>query len=153
MILMIGQLFDMFSGLNFEVIGITKYYRFNFWIAVFLLVLVLVLNFFLIRIVSIYGAAWATSIGLVVFNMLKTIFLWHKMKMHPFSPGTGKALIAGILAFGLVWLLPYLGNVFIDAMVRSIIFCGLFWVALFKLNISGELNEITLNIIRKRRLY
>jgi O-antigen/teichoic acid export membrane protein len=153
LILMVGQLVDMFSGLNFELIGVTKYYRFNFWIAVFLLVVVFVLNYFLIQRIGIYGAAWATSIGLAVFNILKTIFLWKKMRMQPFNFATLKVLAAGALAFGVAWLLPFLFNVFADGIIRSIVFCGLFWFFLFMLKISGELNEITLNIIRKRRLY
>lgn len=153
LILMIGQLIDMFTGLNFELIGVTKYYRFNFWIAILLLVIVFVLNYFLIREIGIYGAAWATSIGLAVFNVLKTVFLWQKLKMHPFSLHTTKALAACALACVLTWLIPYLGNVFIDAIVRSTVFCGLFWFFLFRLKVSGELNEMTLNIIRKRRLY
>lgn len=153
LILMIGQLVDMFSGLNFELIGVTKYYRFNFWVAVLLLVIVFVLNYFLIRHIGIYGAAWATSSGLAVFNILKTVFLWRKMNMQPFSKGTLRLLFAAALAFGAAWLLPFLGNVFVDGVVRSTLFCGLFWFLLFRLKASGELNEITLNLIKKRRLY
>lgn len=153
LVLMIGQVVDMFSGLNFELIGVTKYYRFNFWIALLLLALVFALNYILIRRVGIYGAAWATTLGLVVFNILKTLFLWKKLKMQPFSAGTLKALAAGLLACGVVWLLPFIGNVFADAVLRCILFCGLYWLLLFRLKVSGELNDITLNMIHKRRLY
>lgn len=153
LILMIGQVVDMFSGLNFELIGVTKYYRFNFWIALLLMALVFALNYVLIRQIGIYGAAWATTLGLAIFNVLKTIFLWKKLKMQPFSRATLKAIAAGALACGVAWLLPYVGNVFADAVLRSMIFCGLYWLFLFRLKVSGELNDITRNIIHKRKLY
>lgn len=153
MILMIGQLSDMVTGLNFELIGVTKYYRFNFWIAIVLLLLVLILNFFLINQIGIYGAAWATTIGLVIFNIAKTVFLWKKMKMQPFSPSSIKILICVIIAGGISWAIPYLYNVYMDAIVRSSVFCILLWFSLYKTKASGELNEITVNIIKKRRLY
>jgi O-antigen/teichoic acid export membrane protein len=153
MILMIGQLVDMITGLNFELIGVTKYFRFNFWIALTLMVVVLILNYFLIRIFGIYGAAWATTLGLVLFNAGKTIFLWRRMDMQPFTKAIIPLLVVGALAGGIAWIVPYLGNAFVDAIVRSGVFAILMWVGLYRTKISPELNGITHNIIHKRKLY
>jgi O-antigen/teichoic acid export membrane protein len=153
LILMIGQLFDMITGLNFELIGVTKYYKFNFWIAIMLFGIVFILNFFLIKWIGMYGAAWATSIGMVVFNIAKTYFLWKKMDMQPFTKASfyifGAAAIAGLLT----WIIPNLGNVLLDGTVRSGVFCALLWLFLYKMKVSEELNGITHNIIHKRKLY
>lgn len=153
MILMLGQLFDMATGLNFELIGVSKYYRFNFWIALVFMVIVFVLNYFLIKSMGIYGAAWATTIGFFIFNMAKSYFLWIKMGLQPFNKASVKIfVIAGIA--GLVgWLLPYMFNPFIDGIVRSSIFTGLLWFLLFKSSVSSEMNDITLNLIRNRKMY
>lgn len=153
MILMIGQLADMVTGLNFELIGVTKYYRFNFWIAIVLLLIVLVLNFFLIKEIGIYGAAWATTIGLVIFNIAKTIFLWKKLKMQPFSRASIMILMCVLIAGGISWLIPYLQNVYADALIRSVVFCILLWIFLYRIKASRELNEITLNIIKRKKLF
>jgi len=153
LILMIGQLADMVTGLNYELIGVTKYYRFNFWIAIVLLVVVILLNFILIKDLGIYGAAWATTIGLVIFNIAKTVFLWRKLKMQPFSTASFKILLAGMVAGVLAWILPFVLNVYIDAMVRSAIFCAVLWITLYKFKVSQELNEVTDNMITKKRFY
>jgi O-antigen/teichoic acid export membrane protein len=153
LILMIGQLADMVTGLNYELIGVTKYYRFNFWIAVGLLALVFPLNYFLIKAMGINGAAWATTIGLVVFNIVKTVFLRKKLKMQPLQKKTFLIVIAGLLAGGIAWLIPVLGNVFLDVTLRSGVFILIFWSLSFKLKISQELNELTINIIKKRKFY
>ena len=153
LILMLGQIADMVTGLNFELIGVTKYYRFNFWIAIILLLIVFLLNFFLIKEIGIYGAAWATTIGLVIFNVAKTIFLWKKLKMQPFSVASSKILISTAIAFGVAWVVPFVFNVYLDIAVRSGICCVVLWLALYKFKISQELNDITSNMINKRRFY
>lgn len=153
MILMVGQLLDMVTGLNFELIGVTKYFRFNFWIALVLMVLVFVLNYFFIRSFGIYGAAWATTLGLIIFNIAKTVFLWRKMGMQPFSKATSYVFIAGALAGTLAWLIPFLGNVFVDGVVRTFVFGGIMWYGLYKSKVSPELNGITDNLIHKRKFY
>ena len=153
MILMLGQLFDMATGLNFELIGVSKYYRFNFWIALVLMVIVFVLNFFLIKIWGIYGAAWATTIGLFIFNAAKTYFLWVKMKLQPFNMASLKVfMIAAIVGLG-CWFLPHMFNAFADIFIRSSVFGILLWYALFKANVSPEINGITTNLIRNKKLY
>lgn len=80
-ILLIGQVVDMSSGFNFHIISISKYYRFNFWISIALLVIVLGLNFLLIKSHGVYGAAWATTSGMIVFSVAKSVFVWRKLKM------------------------------------------------------------------------
>lgn len=153
MILMIGQLVDMVTGLNYELIGVTRYFRFNFWIALALMVVVFILNYFMIRAFGIYGAAWATTIGLVLFNIAKTIFLWRKLDMQPFGKTAIPVFIVGALAGIIAWVIPYLGNAFVDAIVRSAVFAILMWLGLYRAKASPELNEVTNNLIHKRRFY
>ncbi len=153
LILMIGQLADMVTGLNFELIGVTKHYRFNFWIAIVLLIVVLILNFILIQKIGINGAAWATTIGLIIFNIGKTIFLWKKLNMQPFNKASFYIFLSAFLVAIPAWILPQLGNVFVDGMIRCLIFCGLWWALLYRFKISDDLNEITHNLITKRRFY
>ncbi|KAA5533256.1 oligosaccharide flippase family protein [Taibaiella lutea] len=153
MILMVGQLFDMVSGFNYELIGLTKYYRFNFWIAIWLLAFVLLLDYFMIKSNGLLGAAWAVTIGLIAFNIAKSWFLWKKMKLQPFAIATLKIFAIGAVAGIISWILPYMFNAFIDGIIRSSVFGLLFWYLLFITKVSSEVNEITHNIIHKRRLY
>lgn len=153
MILMIGQLFDMVSGFNYELIGLTKYYRFNFWIALWLMVLVLFLDYFMIKSNGLLGAAWAVTIGMIVFNAAKSGFLWWRMKLNPFAVSTLKIFAIGAVVGVIAWLVPYMFNAFIDGIIRSGIFCLLFWYLLFVTKVSPEVNEITRNLIHKKRLY
>jgi len=153
LILMIGQLSDMMSGFNYELIGITKYFRFNFWLAFIVLALVFILNYFLIKELDIYGAAWATSIGLVFYNILKTLFLWKKYKMQPFSKTSFIIISIGILAALTTWIIPHFNNVFIDLAIKTMVFSSIFGYIVFKMKISPELNHLVRKVIKERKLY
>jgi O-antigen/teichoic acid export membrane protein len=143
----------MVTGLNYELIGVTRFYRFNFWIAIIFVTIVLVLNLLLIQRMGIYGAAWATTIGLVIFNISKTVFLWYKMKLQPFSRKTWTVMLSVLLIAGVCWIIPYTLNVIVDTAIRSIVFCVLLWIVLYKTAVSPEINGLTSNIIRKRKLF
>lgn len=153
LILMLGQLCDMLSGLNFELIGVTKYYRFNFWIAIALLLVVFVLGFWWIRHWGVYGAAWATTIGLVIFNLAKILFLNKKLHMQPFYKETAMVLGSGVLLAVLIGLMPGLSQVFLDITLRTLLFCGIWWWILYRLKVSVDLNDITRNLLDKKRFY
>lgn len=153
MILMLGQLIDMLTGFNYELIGVSKYYRFNFWIALLMLILVILLDYFLIKAIGLHGAAWAATISLLVFNFFKSYFLWVKMRLQPFSMNTLKVLGLGLIGGLLGWVLPHMFNDFIDLVLRSGIFALILWVLLYFGKVSEELNGVTDNIIKKKRLY
>ena len=61
---MLGKLIDMASGANGEIIGLSKYYKFNMYCILFLAVLTVVGNYFLIPALGVTGAALATAISL-----------------------------------------------------------------------------------------
>lgn len=153
LILMIGQLADMITGFNYELIGITKYFRFNFWLAFFILIFVFLLNYFLIKEMNVYGAAWATSLGLVIYNILKSFFLWKKFKMQPFTKTTLKITILALLSASIAWIIPEINNTFIDLVVRSLVFSIPFVYFVLKMKISPELNKVVENIIRNKKFY
>lgn len=153
MILLIGQFSDMITGLNYELIGVSKYYRFNFWIAIALLIFIVVLNYFFITHFGLAGAAIANSTGMVLFNIAKAVFLWKKMHMQPFNKNSGIVLTTGLAIAVIAYLIPYLGNVWLDIAVRSFVFISALWFVLYKLNVAEDLTNITNNILHKRRLY
>jgi len=152
-ILTIGQVIEMSAGPNFELIGVTKYYRFNFWIAVMLLIVIIGLDIWLIQSMGITGAAWATTTGLIIFNLSKAFFLWKKFKILPVGRETLYIALIGCAVFALVWVIPATDNSYLDILIRSLTAGLLLWFALFKCKVSAELNELTRNILFKRKLF
>lgn len=162
MILMLGRLVDMMTGLNTELIALTEYYKFNFRISIVLLVLVIMLNRIFIPVYSIYGAAWSTTCALIIFNISKAIFLWKKMNLHPFTKGSLMVLLSGTIVAACVYFVPTLSlfkhdhhfiNVASDAIIRSCIIMLLYSILLIAFKPSADLNHYIRSVRSNKRLF
>lgn len=153
LILIIGRFVDIASGLNNELISISKYYKFNFYLSLLLIVCIFVLNRIFIPIYGVYGAAWSNTIALSAFNICKIIFLWRKLGLQPFSKSTLYILLAGGLTAGLAWLMPYMSYPIADGMIRSTGICILFATFIIVFKASPDLNNYLLSIRQNKRLF
>ncbi len=153
LILMLGRLIDMATGVNNEVISISKYYKFNFRISALLLILSFGLMRYLIPVYGIYGAAWAATLALAVFNILKMIFLWVKLDLHPFNKNTAYIFLGGLVAYAINFLLPFLVNPIFDACLRSILIAISYVVFLLLTGASPDLKNYLISIKTNKRLF
>jgi O-antigen/teichoic acid export membrane protein len=153
LILMIGRTFDMMTGLNNEVLSVSKYYRVNFYISIVLVILIIILNALLIPHWGIYGAAWGSALALFIFNFGKWLFLKNKMQLQPFSVNTIKVIAAGAIATLVGYYLPYAFNPFADTIIRSFIIAILYGGIILYIRPSKDLSEYLLAVKKNKRLF
>lgn len=146
LIIMLGKLVDMGSSMNGEIIGYSKYYKFNIISVILLAILTVVTNLIFIPIYGINGAAFATFSSLLLFNILKFLFILVKMKIQPFDINTIKILVIGCICYGAVWLLPDLGNFFLNILLNSTTIVVLYALAVYFSNVSQDLNQGILKV-------
>jgi O-antigen/teichoic acid export membrane protein len=144
----LSQLFNMASGLNGQIILNSKYYRYDLFTSVFLVFVTITTNFFLILNYGINGAAMATAISILLFNLIRLILIKVKMNMHPFSLQTFYTIL---LLFGLYFLLNFLPNSscsFLDIIWKSLVAFIIFIPTVFYLNLSEDINKV-INDVRE----
>lgn len=144
--IMMGRLVDMYFGLNGPIFSTSKKYRYDIFFTVFLIVAVYLLNYWLIPIWGIVGAAISTSIALFVYNIGRLLFVWFAYKLHPFHwkqfvvIGLGIiTLLAGHFTQGLI------NNKWIQFLFESTLVCVLFFVPIYVFSLEQE----TINYIKK----
>lgn len=161
LILFIGRLFDLATGMNDQVLSIAKYYKFNFYLSLILMVFLFLMIRFLVPRYGIYGAAWSTTITLVFFNIAKFLFVWKKLAMQPFSSKTILVLIAAIPALAAGYFFPHFFDQghhvyirsFMDAVLRSLIVVIVYALMLLWLKPSNDLQEYIATIRKDKRLF
>jgi len=102
-VLVLANLIDGATGMNGGIIATSSHYRYNTYFMAFLLVVSVGANLWLIPKMGIIGAAWATCLTTFLYNILKFVFLWHKMKLQPYDLGFLRAVALAGLAIGLGW--------------------------------------------------
>jgi O-antigen/teichoic acid export membrane protein len=95
----LGKLFDVAFSINSEILVFSKFFRFNLILTIAMSALIILLNLILIPIFGIEGAAGASAIVMLLFNLVKYLFLKIRLGLEPFSKETLKILGVGILTF------------------------------------------------------
>ncbi len=140
-ILLLGaaRIFDMATGINNEIIAYSKHFRFNFATVLLLAVSNIALNLFFIPRFGILGAAMATSISLMVYNMAKFVFIWIRMDMQPFTTNTLKAIGTAFLAYGSVVWWPAIFSPLYELVFKSIVLSVVYLFFAWRLALSEDL--------------
>lgn len=145
----IAKLIDMVSGINGAIILNSVYYRFNLYAIIILVVVSVALNYWLIPVYGILGAAIATAVSLFLYNLIKGIYVWIKFRMQPLTP---KILIVVGLSALILWgslQVSRIGNLYIDILIRSVTIAIIYSAGILAFNVSEEVNKIWADIKSK----
>lgn len=138
----VGNIVDMVTGLNSHIINYSKYFRFNAIAVIALGIFNIFTNLYFIPIYGITGAAIATFASLTLFNLLKLIFIWVKFGIQPFTLATLQVLLFAGVAFGVAYIIPYMGIPILDIAIHSGIFAMLFAFLVLYFKVSADVNEL-----------
>ncbi len=141
-ILIISRWINLGTGLNASIIQLSSWWRFDFASTLIYSVLGIPLNFFLIREYGMMGAAIANLFAMLLYNGLRFAFLYLKFGLQPFTWRNMLLLVLGIGLIALVWLIPFMQNIYVDGIMRSLLFGVLFALIVLKLKLSEEINTL-----------
>ena len=161
LILMVGQLVNLSTGMNDQVLSITNYYKFNFYVSITLTAFMYLLIRILVPRYGIYGAAWSSTTTIIIFNIVKYIFIWKKLAMQPYSGKTLVVLVAALPALATGYFFPYFFNpdrhvyvhTFLDATMRSTAIVIVYVLMLLWLKPSHDLTTYLASVKKNKRLF
>ncbi len=145
----LSRLLDMTFSTNGEIILMSKYFRFNVISVVILAILTVILNIVFIPEFGIIGAAMATTLSILIFNIIKFIFVRIKLKMSPFSVGQLIVIVVGSCIVLVNFYTPKFHNVLLDILIRSTVVSILYIGLLLLLRVSDEMQNIFNQLINK----
>jgi len=149
-ILGFSRVIVMSFGINYSILVVTKFYRAEIVLAIFLLVLVVVTNLIFIPIYGIIGAAIGTALAIIMFNILTFIYIKQKIKLQPFSFKTLYMLLIGCATWYITYSLSItLNNQLFLIIVKSIIFCLLYVTPVYFFKISDDINFLIETYVKK----
>ena len=148
----LSQLFSITAGINGIIIVNSKYYKYDLYTNVILVFITIATNYILIPIHGINGAAIATAISLLLFNLFRLIFIKVKMDMQPFSKETVFTILV-LLAVYLMFnnmnlaLLPLFAIV-VKSSLALLIYIILVIKLKLSVDISGFVNDLKSRFIK-----
>jgi O-antigen/teichoic acid export membrane protein len=145
-VLLIGlsKLIDMGFGVNSEIIVSSKLYKVNIYFVLILAVLTVSLNIWLIPIYGLTGAAFASLLAVLIFNLLKLIFIWSYLKFQPFSLHTLSVIGITLSCYFIAQFVPILENVYLNTLWVSAIIALPFMTLMLVFKPSKEITSLLL---------
>jgi O-antigen/teichoic acid export membrane protein len=147
--LSIGHIVNIATGINGTIINTSKHFKADLYFQVALVFMTILMNIIFIPIYGLNGAALATGITLGVHNSLKSLFVFYKFKIHPFTLKTLYVIFIGITLFLIIDNLPIIHSLLISSIIYTAIFGVLYWLIVYFANISDDINE-QINKVLKR---
>jgi O-antigen/teichoic acid export membrane protein len=147
-----GKLVDMIFGPSSEIIVYSKYYWFNIILIIVLAVVIVTANNLLIPAYGIEGAALGTAITLIIFNLVKFVFIWVKIKLQPFSSSFIKVFAIGAVAWAVSYFIPRFESPYLDIFIRSVLITMVYGALTLWTAVSPDANALfsrALSSIRK----
>ena len=161
LILLAGRIVDLSTGMNDQVLSITNYYKFNFYVSLTITAVLFILIRLLVPHYGMYGAAWSTTLAIIIFNVAKYLFVWKKLDMQPFSSKTLLVIVAALPALAAGYFFPHFFSqehhvyvhTFIDAAIRGTVIIIVYLLMLLWLKPSKDLEEYIISVRKNKRLF
>lgn len=154
LLLGIGKLVDMATGLNNYILTYSKHFRYSYLQIGLPALLGVGLNLLLAPRMGIVGIALATLASTIFYNLISLALNWHFFRLQPFSVQSLRTLALAVAAFAVAWLLPAPTHAWACILLKSGTFAGLFAVGALWWRVSEDLNEVVGRLwamLRRRR--
>lgn len=145
----LGRVFEMYAGLTGVILITSKRYRYDFTFSILLVGLTVATNAALIPSLGMNGAAIATMITVVVYNLIRMAFVWKFFRLQPFAIKDCWVVVLTAAMIGLSTVIPYLGNFILDAAVRTLVISVIFGGVIYYSHTSQQLNETIDELLAK----
>ncbi len=138
-----AQLLDLTSSVNSQIIAYSKFYRFNLVVITLLAFLNVWLNWLFIASwqMGIIGAALATFLAVLIFNLAKGLFILLKFRIHPLERSLLFPLLLSVACALLLQQFNLTFHPVINIGVRSVVvgsvFLGYLWFTPYLPELKG----------------
>lgn len=140
--LSIGKLFDMAAGLNGTILLTSKKYRYDLLFTIGLVVVAVISNLMLIPVLGINGAAIASMLTMIIFNLLRILFVKIHFSLQPFSL---RDIYVPLIVMAIMTASSATGqapHVLIDIPIRSSLAALAFIIPVYALKVSPGFNSL-----------
>lgn len=150
-VLLIGmaKVFDSILGNINAVLYYSEYYKVVLLIGICFALATILLNLWLIPVYGIEGAALASFLSIIIFNLAKLIFVKLKFDFLPFTKATFKVFATLALLSGLFYLLQFSFYPIINIGLKSLLIVVMYVGILYRFNISEDVTGFLSKWLKK----
>ncbi|TVZ59584.1 O-antigen/teichoic acid export membrane protein [Flavobacteriaceae bacterium MAR_2010_105] len=143
-----AKLSDNVLGNNNAILFNSDYYRMVLLFGIVLTVLTVVLNMIFIPLYGINGSAFATFLSVIIYNVIKIVFVKQKLHMLPFTDSTLKLSVLIVLSILVFYFWDFGFHPILNIVLKSAIVTLIYVVAIYRMKVSADLSELIKKYLR-----
>ncbi|WP_346237874.1 lipopolysaccharide biosynthesis protein [Niabella insulamsoli] len=140
---------DLGTGVNAQVIATSRYWRFELWSGIILLIIMLPLSYIFTKWYGIVGPPIAGLISYSVYNGIRIYFLWKKFRLFPFSAKTIYNILLAAVVYGITYFVFKDMQGFWALAGRSLLFAALYLPGVFYLKLSPDVQPVLDSLLQR----
>ena len=137
----LAHVIQMLSGVSGVIIQSSPYYKMQTVFMGSYSLLVIVSNAIMIPIWGLNGAAFASLLSTLIFNLAKYLFLYRKYQLQPLNKKYLLVILISLIAYFSGYFLPRMDSYLVDIVLRSSLVGGLYVSISYALHISTDFNK------------
>ena len=145
----IAKILDLGMGMNAQILLLSKYWKMDFYSSLCFIFINIALDYFMIRSYGVIGAAYGSAIALIFYNAIRFGYLWWLFKLQPFTFKTLYVVLLGLGAIFIAWWIPYIGNLYVDGIMRAAVFALLFGGSILYFKVSEDISAMYGTFLQK----
>ncbi|MEY3437079.1 MAG: hypothetical protein RL335_1535 [Bacteroidota bacterium] len=137
-----AKIIDMGTGMNSQILMLSKHWKIDLLSNMFFVISTLALNYILTREIGVMGPAYGGLISIICFNLIRFLAIWKFYKLQPFSKHNLKVLVAAMGILILIELLPISGNTIVISVIKSSLFIFSYGLFVLRTKISPDITDL-----------
>jgi len=152
-VLLIGmvKLYDSMLGNTNAILFSSDYYRMVLFLGLLLVMGAVLLNYWLIPILGLKGAALATFVAILCYNTLKLLFVYQKFGIHPLSTKMGITALLILLLLTGCYFWDFAVHPILGIGMKSTLIAIIYGVLVYRLQLSLDINKLMNRALMKMR--
>lgn len=143
----IAKLTDSLLGNNTAILYNSNYYLAALVFGLLLTLLMVFLNIAFIPKYGINGAALATFIAVLVYNILKVLFVSYTFKIWPFTINTLKTFVFIVLVFVLFYFWDFPFHPILNITLKSVLLAITYGLVVYYFNFSKDVSQLIKKVL------
>lgn len=140
-IISIAALINMATGLNAALLFYSDKYRYGAFTLIALVIISFVLQIIFIPWLGLIGAAIATAISGVVYNIMNFMYVYRLFGFQPIRARTIKSLLLITVLFLIMCMIPAVDNVYLSIIIKSILILLVYGGLIVKMHLLDEFKQ------------
>ncbi len=138
----------MLSGVSGTIILTSVNYRYSTYFVLLYSILAILLNYILIPVYGITGAALAFLIANLLYSTVKFLYIFYNYGMNPYNGKFVVLILITAICIFICFQIPQMKNLILDIFIRSTLMILLFGSLTYFLNVSEDINSTLTHLIK-----